>query len=143
MELTVIEEQLIGGGGATRAVVRAEMLRVLRRIRERLETLDNRLTATEQLVPVADARFDSIEAGLAAGRTRLTALEDTATATATQLDALEATAATVLTVTVVANLGALPATANVRRWYRVAGDPAVYIGNGAGQPLTKLVPDPI
>ena len=58
----------------------------------------------------------------------------------TRLDRLEALveSADVLRVTVVATVNELPASAGVRQWYRVVGDPSVYVGNGAGQPLRKL-----
>lgn len=44
----------------------------------------------------------------------------------------------VLRLTVVANLAALPATAGTNQWFRVTGDPAVYVGNGTGQALRKI-----
>jgi hypothetical protein len=65
----------------------------------------------------ADARLDRVEG-------RLGTLETTP----------------VFSMNVVASAGALPAAAGVRQWFRVAGDPAVYVGNGPGRPLTKLTP---
>lgn len=46
--------------------------------------------------------------------------------------------AQVIRLTVLPNLAALPASAGVLQWFRVTGDPAVYVGNGAGVPLRKL-----
>jgi hypothetical protein len=63
----------------------------------------------------------------------------------TRLDTLEATVSTlqavpVVTVTVVADLASLPATSPPTRFYRVQGDPNLYIGNGPGNPLGRMVP---
>lgn len=57
-----------------------------------------------------------------------------------RLDAIEQNA---LRLTVVANVGQLPASAGFRQWFRVSGSQDVYVGNGAGQPLTRLVPQQI
>lgn len=54
-----------------------------------------------------------------------------------RLVALEAAS---VTVQVVANAGALPASAKANEFFRVQGDSALYIGNGLTKPLTKLVP---
>jgi hypothetical protein len=43
-----------------------------------------------------------------------------------------------VTATVVGSVSALPESASPTSWFRVAGDPAVYVGNGQGQPLRKL-----
>lgn len=41
---------------------------------------------------------------------------------------------------VVATAEELPVSAPPREWYRVQGDPAIYVGNGSARPLTKLTP---
>lgn len=56
---------------------------------------------------------------------------------------LAATKASAVTLTVVANAAALPATAGPRQLFRVVGDGGLYMGNGPNQPLTKLVPVPL
>lgn len=47
-----------------------------------------------------------------------------------------------VTLEVVPTLADLPASAGPRRFYRVANDTtgAIYVGNGANKPLTKLLP---
>lgn len=42
------------------------------------------------------------------------------------------------TITIVATVGDLPASAGPREWFRVVGDPFIYVGNGQGAPLRKI-----
>lgn len=135
MELDVIEGRLVGGGDG-KPMLGRHMVWALRRIREAFNTTDNRIDNLEAKVPIADARLDALEATVPIGDTRLDALEINAADVDDRLDVIEAIPA--LRITIVANLAALPATANTNQWFRVTGDPAVYVGNGTGQALRKI-----
>ena len=37
----------------------------------------------------------------------------------------------------------LPASAGINRMFRMAGDPAIYVGNGPGNPLRKITTEPL
>jgi hypothetical protein len=116
-------EQQIGESDANRPAARRQLVWVLRRVRA---MLDRQLVALDDLNDRLDLQVGVID-------DRLDVLVGRA-------DALEVAAAKTLTLTVVATVAGLPASASARQWFRVAGDQAVYVGNGAGQPLTKLVP---
>lgn len=53
-----------------------------------------------------------------------------------------------ITLTVVANVAALPANARPTEWFRVTGGPAadqtaLFVGNGANQPLRRIPTSPL
>lgn len=100
-------------GGGNRVVTTNLLIRVLRLVRSAFGKLDERLDAGEAFALAVDSRLDTLEQ------------------------------APVLQLNVVATIGDLPAAAGPRQWFRVQGDPAVYVGNGAGRPLTKLTPGSI
>jgi hypothetical protein len=154
-DLGTIEDLIIGGGDG-HPIRGRHLLRVVRQLRQmfgqtddRLDTIeqrardfaqqaDGRLDTLEADVPVLDGRLDTLETNVPLLGSRLTTDEAQMTTLAGRVTTLENVA--VLTLNVVATPAGLPASANPRQWFRVQGDPAVYIGNGAGQPLTKLVP---
>jgi hypothetical protein len=110
MDLAEIEDRLVTD--AHRPVARRDLVWTLRQVRALLAAVNDRVDKARLALQVHDDR----------------------------LDTLEAAAAKMLNLTVVPSVAGLPASASARQWFRVAGDPAVYVGNGAGQPLTKLVP---
>lgn len=109
-----MEEVVVVNNGLT--LVRTRQLRaVIQRIRDVLEKSDSRV---DQLV----AR-----------------LKDEAAELDARLDGIEEASAGTLRLELVANVAGLPQAAQPLQWYRVAGDPAVYVGNGAGKPLRKIM----
>lgn len=56
------------------------------------------------------------------------------------LRAHRAQLAKTITLEILPDPGQLPERAGPREFFRVAGDPALYIGNGPARPLTKLEP---
>jgi predicted component of type VI protein secretion system len=126
-DLNTIENQIVGGGDGHPLIGR-HLLRVVRQLRQQFGQIDNRFAADETQAALFTQQTND----------RLTTVEQRTLQTVSRVTALENLAT--ITITAVATLADLPAEASSRRWFRVVGDPAVYIGNGVGQPLTKLVP---
>lgn len=121
------------------------LVSVLQRVRDRLDArIDNIVVHAQMLDARADAldtRADDVTDALVALAARVTSDEATASTLGTRVTTLEG--ANVITLSVVADIGSLPASAGARQFFRVQGDANVYVGNGANKPLTKLVPVPL
>lgn len=103
---------------------------------ELLQNNGHQLVRSRQLRFVVERVRDALVAVDARADRLVARLKEEGVALDARLDTIEDVQA--IRLTVVANPAALPASAGVLQWYRVTGDPAVYVGNGAGQPLRKL-----
>lgn len=132
MPLDTLEAQLIGGGDS-KPLSGRQFLAALRILRALFDNSEARFQAA------TDARTQLLDI-LNAQRDRLAAIEANNAARDDRVSAIETALPKAVTITVLANPAGLPAAATPRQWFRVQGDPGVYVGNGAGQPLTKLIP---
>jgi hypothetical protein len=136
LDLPTIEDRIVGGGDGHPLLGR-HLLRVVRSLRQQFGQIDNRFAADESQATLfsqqTNGRLTTVEQRTLQLGSRVTTLESRVTT-------LENVAT--ITLTAVATFADLPVDATSRQWFRVVGDPAVYIGNGVGLPLTKLVPAP-
>jgi hypothetical protein len=93
------------------------------------DAIDGRL---DDLRDAIDARIDSV---VAARLAETTARANADSALDARLHVVEGIG---LAIHVVATSADLPISASPRDWYRVTGDPAIYVGNGGSLPLRKI-----